>query len=62
MIGRFRRLCQFLDEHRDKFQTCLFQDVDVDEIPAGAPPSLLHSPLHYTGERLVEQLLRKIYH
>jgi hypothetical protein len=60
VIRRFERLCRFLAAHRDKFRTLGFADVDVNDIPTAQPQRPLRSRLHYTGGRLVEQLVRRL--
>jgi peptidoglycan/xylan/chitin deacetylase (PgdA/CDA1 family) len=59
VIRRFRRLCAFLDRHRDCFRTRGFRDlrgVDVSRQPAP-----LASPLWKSGHRMLQQALRARY-
>lgn len=75
VIRRFRKLCAFLDRHRDVFKVRGFQglEAEVAAVPASATaiesaspspwvqPPLLHSPLWRTGARVVEQAYRRRY-
>lgn len=57
-VHRFRKLCAFLDKHRDSFQVRGFRDL-VPDVPAA--PALLYSPVWQTGKRLLEQVYRRRY-
>lgn len=59
VIKRFTQLCQFLDDHRDKFQTSSFKDLVVTTIPVNQNFSPLKSPFIYTLGRYLEQAWRK---
>lgn len=58
-IRRFRKLCAFLDKHRDAFRVRGFGGLQ----PALAPaqPPALSSPLWRTGARMLEQAYRRRY-
>jgi peptidoglycan/xylan/chitin deacetylase (PgdA/CDA1 family) len=59
VVRRFVRLCQFLDKHRNMFETTGFNDWHLrDERVSHKPP--LTSPLHRTMLRNVEQLYRRL--
>jgi hypothetical protein len=60
VIRRFEHLCRFLSEHRDKFRTSGFSEIDPDLIPSTGRPSPLRSSVHRTMGRFVEQLARRI--
>lgn len=60
VIRRFERLCRFLAEHADKFQTCGFGDVDAAEIDHLAPTRALKSRVYQTAERFLQQLARRV--
>jgi hypothetical protein len=60
VIRRFERLCRFLDDHRDKFRTAGFEELDPDSIPAPRVEAPLHSGVRRTAWRLVEQLARRV--
>lgn len=58
-IKRFEKLCNFLDKHRDTFNTTDFENLD------GNPPSdintdPLKSPIWKTGLRMAEQVVSKV--
>jgi len=62
-VRRFRNLCRFLSNHRDKFRTCGFEDLakDVARLNGsdGEPaPKPIASPVHRTAGRWLEQGLR----
>ena len=58
---RFERLCRFLAEHRDKFRTRHFTEVDPQSLAAtGTGPEPLRSGMHRTAHRFVEQLVRRM--
>jgi hypothetical protein len=57
VIARFRKLCSFLDRHRNSFRVRVF-----DELPAvsgASPPEPLESPRWKTAGRIVEQAYRR---
>ena len=58
---RFERLCNFLDENRDKFRTVGFRDVaDLTIFDAPAPQTAIpRSSVFRTGVRVAEQLIRR---
>lgn len=60
VVNRFKNLCRFLDEHRDKFQTCGFNDLDPAEIPETAQEKPLRSPVRRTLWRVAEQAYRRL--
>lgn len=59
VIKRFERLCQFLDEHRDKFQTRGFAEIKKEDIFSSCTAKPLRSRLDRTAGRIAEQLLRR---
>jgi hypothetical protein len=60
VVERFRRLCRFLERHRDSFRVRTFHDLAPASAatPQRAP---LASPLHRTGLRMLEQAYRRRY-
>jgi hypothetical protein len=56
VVNRFTRLCRFLAENSDKFQTVVFGDVDSAAIPEHAPLPPLRSAVHLTAWRMLEQV------
>jgi hypothetical protein len=60
VVRRFEDLCRFLADHRDKFQTPFFSDLDPAAIPSPPPGQPLRSPLHRTIGRQIEQLARRV--
>ena len=60
VVNRFKSLCQFLDDHRDKFHTCGFNDLDPAEIPQTQIEEPLRSPVRRTLWRFAEQAYRRI--
>lgn len=59
VIRRFERLCRFLAQHRDKFQTALFAEIPQESIPAPVPSEPLRCAPHHTALRLLEQAARR---
>jgi peptidoglycan/xylan/chitin deacetylase (PgdA/CDA1 family) len=59
VVQRFRRLCQFLQQHGDSFRTTGF--AGRDQAVAGVQHGPLTSPFHRTGMRMVEQAYRRRY-
>jgi hypothetical protein len=59
VIGRFKRLCRFLDYNRDKFQTRHFSDIEPDEILFKGKAPSIQSGLVRTLPRVFEQIVRK---
>jgi peptidoglycan/xylan/chitin deacetylase (PgdA/CDA1 family) len=56
VVARFRKLCSFLDRHRDCFRVRGFRN--LDPVPVLSQPAPLTSPLWKTGLRMLEQGLR----
>lgn len=57
VVARFRKLCTFLDRHRDCFRTRGFHGLIPDL--AASQPAPLTSPIWKTGLRMLEQGLRR---
>ena len=60
VVTRFRKLCSFLDRHRDCFHVRGFQGLIPS--PVSSQPAPLTSPIWKTGLRMLEQGLRRGYH
>jgi hypothetical protein len=58
-IRRFRKLCAFLDQHRDKFRVRGFRGLQPELCDMQPPP--LSSPIWRTGGRMLEQAYRRRY-
>jgi hypothetical protein len=56
VVARFRKLCSFLDRHRDCFQVRGFRNLSPVQVLS--QPAPLTSPLWKTGLRMLEQGLR----
>jgi len=61
VIRRFERLCRFLAEHRDRFRTATFRDLDPASIPRTLSQEPLEGALHHTALRTVEQLYKRVF-
>jgi hypothetical protein len=60
---RFDRLCRFLGEHRDKFQTRTFAELSAESCETGPQPSApLRVPLCHTVRRYLEQAADRLLH
>lgn len=59
VVTRFRKLCSFLDRHRDCFHVRGFQGLIPS--PVSSQPAPLTSPIWKTGLRMLEQGLRRGY-
>ena len=57
VVTRFRKLCSFLDRHRDCFRVRGFYDLIPNLVLSQPPP--LASPIWKTGLRMLEQGLRR---
>jgi len=55
-IRRFERLCRFLEQHRDKFETLTFSSPGLDGPRFRGPQRLMRSNPLRTARRFVEQL------
>lgn len=60
VIRRFRALCEFLDENRDKFRTSVFSEKPTTNVNADQDVTPLRVRRVDTCLRLVEQALRRI--
>ena len=60
-IARFERLCRFLDEQRDKFETLTFAAPDLGEARFRAPHGMMRSTLPRTARRFAEQLWDRLW-
>ena len=58
-INRFERLCNFLDSHRESFETCTFADLDPSGLVLNHKPEPIISKPWLTGARMTQQLFRK---
>jgi hypothetical protein len=59
-IRRFDALCTFLAEHRDKFVTAHFHDLDPTRVPLELPARVITSSLPRTVWRMAEQVLARL--
>lgn len=59
VVARFRKLCAFLDRHRDSFRVRVFDEPPA--VPHAPPPDPLGSPRWKTAGRIVEQAYRRRY-
>jgi hypothetical protein len=57
VVDRMRKLCAFLERHRDRFKTTGFSEFEPNPVPTAAVP--IHTPLWPTIRRLGEQALRR---
>jgi hypothetical protein len=60
VVRRFDHLCNFLQQNRDKFQTCHFADINPDSIPSVQAEKPLGSPAYRTAWRVLEQAYRRL--
>ena len=58
VVARFRKLCSFLDRHRDCFRVRGFHGLSPTEVLSSQPLPLT-SPIWKTGLRMLEQGLRR---
>jgi ABC-type uncharacterized transport system YnjBCD ATPase subunit len=56
IVRRFRKLCGFLADNRDKFRTTVFSEVQSASIPKQRVLPPLNSGVHRTAWRVAEQL------
>jgi hypothetical protein len=61
LARRFERLCKFLAEHRDRFPTCHFADLDAAAIPDADERDVATSRSGRTALRMLEQLVSRVY-
>lgn len=61
VVKRFKRLCRFLADNRDRFHTAVFSEIAQDTIPAVVPSRPLRSGVHRTAGRFVEQLVGRVF-
>lgn len=57
---RFLKLCEFLENNQDKFETASFSDVDIEESTSVRENFIAKSKTSSTLIRFYEQLLRKV--
>jgi hypothetical protein len=58
-VGRFRKLCAFLDRHRRRFVTTTFRNAKPKVTPRQPEP--LASPLRRAAARMLAQAYRRRY-
>lgn len=61
LIRRFRRLCNFLASHSDKFKTSGFNEIKATEIPDIKHARIIKSSIISTAKRVCEQGIRRIW-
>jgi hypothetical protein len=61
LVRRFERLCQYLADNADQYETCHFADIDESTIPLNAPLSAAVSSRLRTVVRQVQQLVSRVY-
>lgn len=59
VVGRFRKLCAFLDKNRDVFHVRGFKELEAQTVEQQPKP--LTSPIWRTGARMLEQAYRRRY-
>src|SRR5260370_41168688 len=59
VIQRFEKLCRFLDDNRDKFETSFFSEIDPTSISTLGSFDIIRSRWHRTAWRWVEQIARR---
>jgi hypothetical protein len=60
VVRRFETLCEFLGQHRDKFRTSGFHDIEVNELYELPQKPSFRSPLRRTAWRVMEQAYRRL--
>ena len=61
LAKRFLRLCEYLADNADRYETCHFAGIDEAAIPRQAPPSAPVSSRLRTVARQIEQLVSRVY-
>ncbi len=61
VAGRFERLCAFLADNKERFQTCHFADLDGTTIPESGHSDVPVSGYARTGFRMAQQLFSRFY-
>lgn len=59
VVGRFRKMCAFLEKHRDSFKVRGFKDASLKSTPR--QPEMLTTSVWHTGGRMLEQAYRRKY-
>jgi len=60
-LERFERLCRFLSENSNRFQTMLFGDQTVEHVAHKASPKPLTSTPLLTAQRFAEQIVGRYF-
>jgi len=60
LVRRFRKLCGFLADNRDKFSTAVFSEIELASIPQQRALRPLKTGVHRTAWRVAEQLVGRI--
>jgi hypothetical protein len=60
VLGRFKRLCRFLDANRDKFRTCTFSDMPVLPKWSGRANRPIRMKARHTVGRMLQQARRRL--
>lgn len=61
LADRFERLCGYLADHADQYETCHFADVNEHDIPRSTPPVAPVSSRVRTAIRHIQQLASRVY-
>ena len=59
VVNRFRKMCAFLDKHRDSFRVCGFREASLKSV--AQQPEILAAPFWHTSGRIIEQAYRRKY-
>ena len=59
VVGRFRQLCRYLEQHNDKFNVVGFRDLEAGE--TGAQPAPVASSASVAYKRAAQQLVRRAF-
>lgn len=60
VLNRFLKLCEFLSNNSDKYETVKFSDIDTKDIPKNIQFEVIKSNYYYTIIRYIQQIYRRV--
>ncbi|PID78154.1 MAG: hypothetical protein CSB21_01635 [Deltaproteobacteria bacterium] len=59
IIARFEKLCRFLNENRDKYNSIFFNEIDIESLSGIDYNKIFRMPFFPTAKRMLEQIMTR---